>query len=853
MNKNRPTYDELVKKLAEAEELLARLRKNETDAARGEQQFLAMYQDITEQKRAKEALTLQRDFNQSMFDTAQVIILVLEPDGRISTFNPYMEEISGYKLEEVKGKYWFDVFIPKRNRENTRDLFKNAIDNIQTRGNVDVIVTKDGRERAIEWYDKTLKNIRGKVVGLLAVGQDVTERQWEENALIESNERYRSTLDNMIEGCQIIGRGYRYLYLNDSAIKQGRQNKENLLGHTMMEVYPGIENTEMFYFLRQCLEKGIPHRMENEFSFPDGSTGWSELGMQPVPEGVFILSLDITERKQAEARVNRLNLTLRSIRNVNQLLTREKDRDRLIQKVCDSLVEGRSFESAWIVLLDESHKPTVWAATNTSSDFVALIDSFGQENIPHCVQKAFKQKKAVVTEDPNTMCTGCPIRGGTDQIGSMTIRLGIEGNIYGVMCVSMPRNLLSDKDEIALFEEVATDIAFALRDMELGTKNEFLEKERLRTAKLESVGTLAGGIAHDFNNLLAGIIGNIGLAKMSVKPSDAAYEMLDEAEKAGMRARDLTRQLLTFAKGGKPVKTLVNIAKLIEESAVFAMRGSNVKLELSLPDDLWSVEADEGQISQVINNLVINADEAMPSGGILRIKAGNLAMKGAGSLPLPSGNYVYIDVKDTGTGMTQEHLDRIFEPYFTTKQRGSGLGLTTAYSIIKNHGGYIFAESRLNKGSTFHIYLPPSKKTAKGGKKVATVNSGQAGGKVLVMDDEEIIRKMLKNMLSTAGYQVELSDEGNEALEKYTQAMRAQDPFDAVIMDLTIPGGIGGKEAIKKLLEIDPQATVIVSSGYATDPIMSEYKEYGFKEVIAKPYSVQQLRETLSGLLTKRK
>jgi CheY-like chemotaxis protein len=389
--------------------------------------------------------------------------------------------------------------------------------------------------------------------------------------------------------------------------------------------------------------------------------------------------------------------------------------------------------------------------------------------------------------------------------------------------------------------------------MERESEYERLEQERLRAAKLESIGTLAGGIAHDFNNLLTGIMGNIGLVKTSISPSDAAYEMLDEAEKAALRARDLTQQLLTFARGGKPVKKSVEIAEILKESAAFALRGSNVKLELSIPDDLWPIEADEGQINQVINNLIINADEAMPSGGTLKIQAENLTLKKMAIPLLPGGNYVHIDIADTGMGISPEHLERIFEPYFTTKQRGSGLGLTTAYSIVRNHGGIILADSRQNKGSTFQIYLPATKKTMKGDKKMKTVSSGQADGKVLVMDDDEIIRKMLKNMLSMAGYTVELSADGAEALEKYKHAIKTGDPFNAVIMDLTIPGGMGGREAVKKLLEIDPDATVIVSSGYATDPIMSEYKKYGFKAVIAKPYSVKQLQESLSSILTKGK
>ena len=341
--------------------------------------------------------------------------------------------------------------------------------------------------------------------------------------------------------------------------------------------------------------------------------------------------------------------------------------------------------------------------------------------------------------------------------------------------------------------------------------------------------------------------------KTYISPSDPTYEMLNEAEVAAVRARDLTQQLLTFAKGGKPVKKLIGPAEIIKESAEFALRGSKAKLELSFPDDLWPLEADEGQISQVINNIVINADEAMPAGGTIKITAENVALKKSEALPVRGGNYVRIDIKDTGIGISPAHLLRIFEPYFSTKQKGSGLGLTSAYSIVKNHGGIILLESVLNEGSTFHIYLPATKKALKGANKLTVDESGQAGGKVLIMDDEEIIRKMLKNMLGMAGYTVELSSDGAEALEKYEQAKEARDPFNAVIMDLTIPGGMGGREAVKKLLEIDPKATVIVSSGYATDPIMSDYKRYGFKAIIAKPYSVKQLRDLLSRLLAKKK
>ncbi len=385
------------------------------------------------------------------------------------------------------------------------------------------------------------------------------------------------------------------------------------------------------------------------------------------------------------------------------------------------------------------------------------------------------------------------------------------------------------------------------------TERKQMEEERQRVVKLESVGTLAGGIAHDFNNLLTGIMGNIGLAKRYVEPKSQAEDRLLDAEKASLQARDLTQQLLTFARGGAPIKTIVSITKLIPDSATFALRGSNTKCQFSLPDDIWPVEADEGQINQVITNLVINADESMPEGGILNIGAKNRVVKPRTTLPLPEGNYVEITIADHGVGIPQEYLPRIFDPYFTTKQKGGGLGLATAYSIIKNHDGYITAESTPTVGTTFHIYLPASKKPMPKKEKEAAVPPALLGkGRILVMDDEEIIRQLLEAELTNVGYEVELTVDGAEAIEHYRKARESGRPFDAVILDLTVPGGMGGKDVIKKMLELDPGVKAIVSSCYSTDPIMSDFKDYGFSGVVAKPYKLEQLEETLHSLLKKK-
>jgi signal transduction histidine kinase/CheY-like chemotaxis protein len=382
------------------------------------------------------------------------------------------------------------------------------------------------------------------------------------------------------------------------------------------------------------------------------------------------------------------------------------------------------------------------------------------------------------------------------------------------------------------------------------TERKKLEEEQQRIAKLESIGTLAGGIAHDFNNILTVIMGNISLAQRLVEPPDMEIaERLEDAKKASIRARDLTHRLLTFARGGAPIKKTISIAEVIRESATFALRGSNVRCEYSLPDDLLSVEADEGQLNQVFTNLVINAVEAMPIGGTLNISARDMNIRKTSTLPLPKGSYIEITVTDHGAGIFKAHLERIFDPYFTTKQRGSGLGLATTYSIVKNHDGYITVESEMGIGTTFYIYLPASKKPAPVKAEVSREVPITGKGRILVMDDEESILLLLSRMLERAGYQVELAKDGEETIRKYTAAREAGAPFAAVIMDLTIPGGMGGKEAVNKLREIDPEVKAVVSSGYSTDPIMADYRAYGFSGVVAKPYHAGELEKTLRNVL----
>jgi len=377
------------------------------------------------------------------------------------------------------------------------------------------------------------------------------------------------------------------------------------------------------------------------------------------------------------------------------------------------------------------------------------------------------------------------------------------------------------------------------------TEKKRLEEEALRAQKLESLGVLAGGLAHDFNNILTSVMGNISLARSMGHLSEDAQERLSEAETALVRAKDLTFQLLTFAKGGAPVRRPSSITDIIRDSVEFALTGSNVKFEMEATGDLWTADVDPGQFSQVIQNLVINADQSMPGGGAIRIGARNIEVGGGDTAhAVEPGRYVCVTISDDGMGIPKEHLDRIFDPYFTTKQKGSGLGLAVTHSVIVNHGGHISVRSELGRGTSFEVLIPATDGLPE--QSSADETAIEAGsGRILVMDDEEMVRDVAAALLEHSGFEVECVADGAQAIEVYSRARDSGSPFDAVILDLTVPGGMGGKEAIAHLKKMDPDVRAVVSSGYSNDPIMSEYSRHGFKGVAAKPYRPAELTRTI--------
>ncbi|GAB4338431.1 MAG: hypothetical protein Kow0089_10390 [Desulfobulbaceae bacterium] len=425
--------------------------------------------------------------------------------------------------------------------------------------------------------------------------------------------------------------------------------------------------------------------------------------------------------------------------------------------------------------------------------------------------------------------------GRIQYLAEETVLLSRDGSSYDI------------SDSCAAIRDMESRVIGAVLVFRDDTERRRMQEEVLKSEKLKSVGVLAGGIAHDFNNILAAILGNISLVKLRIDPQDDpdSHKLLEGAEKASLRARNLTQQLLTFSKGGEPIKKMESIGEIIKDSADFILSGGKVHCDYVIPDGLWPVNIDAGQMSQVVQNVIINSVHAMPGGGKITVTCENFINEEGSGLPLPASEFVRVSFRDEGPGIPKELLDKVFDPYFTTKEEGSGLGLALTHSIISKHQGYIELKSG-SWGTDFIIYLP----AYPGGEVESHRKKGKAAllpgrARILIMDDEEMVRDIARALLEHLGFEVHTAAEGREAVDLYVSMRESGTPFDAVIMDLTIPGGMGGKEAIRRLREIDPAVKGIVSSGYSNDPVMADYEAHGFSGMVHKPFEIDELLETL--------
>lgn len=565
---------------------------------------------------------------------------------------------------------------------------------------------------------------------------------------------------------------------------------------------------------------------------------WPILDADQQPAGVMMHVTEATQSHQQTGAMNQA-LLISSVRQHELTEVAEKLNAQLRAEMLEreSVQEALREKEAWQRLLMEHVKD--FAIFSLETDGRVKDWNTGAEEAFGFTREEILGRSGAIVFTPEDRSAGIPekemITAARDGC-ALDERWHLRKNGERFFASGTMRPLRDIAGQLLGFVKVARDISERKR----------AEEERLKSSKLESIGVLAGGIAHDFNNLLTAIVGNLYLSKASLDPGHPLYARLAEAEKACFRAQSLTQQLLTFARGGLPVTKTVVLGKLLEEWVLFALHGSNVEADFDVQPDLWPVEADEGQLNQVINNLVINAMQAMAGGGATTITADNIVLGANSGLPLAAGRYVRISVTDQGAGIPKEYLSRIFDPFFTTKSKGSGLGLTTSYAIVQKHRGHLAVESEPGKGTTCLVYLPASIGT------VATSDPGtsvfQGEGRILVMDDEEAVRGVIGDLLRAAGYQVECVGDGTEAVDRYRKALERGEPFDMVILDLTVPGGMGGKDAVEHLLRLDPDVNAIVTSGYSDDPVMAQFRQHGFRARLTKPYEIEALHETLRRL-----
>jgi len=620
----------------------------------------------------------------------------------------------------------------------------------------------------------------------------------------------RSVIDNILDGMITVDDSGVIRSMNPSAEKMFGCRDNEMIGHNLTRL--------------------VPKRYESEHDSKPVVCNWTELMGRT---GGSTLALGRTrkhvtfpvEMSLSEMIIDQQRVYVAMVRDVTerkrfeQQIAAEKESLGVTLRAIGDGVITTDVNGKVIMLNSEAEKLTGWSSKEgigqpLKSVFDVTIDLAAQAKVQKSGYRS--EAQSILLNLPESV--------------TLTSR---DGNERVIEQVASP--IRDNKNEVA-------GVVLVFRDI---TARQRAETERRKAETLEQLGLLAGGIAHDFNNLLTAIIGNISLASVLLPPNDEMAERLDDAKNASLRARDLAQQLLTFARGGTPIKKTASIGKLIQDTVSFSLRGSHNRSEFEFGVDLSSAEIDAGQISQVIANLVVNADQAMPNGGTLHVSCENFSYSATTTPAVPdlaAGDYVRIRIRDEGVGIPAKYMKRIFDPYFTTKPKGSGLGLATAYSIIKNHSGLMTVESEVHVGTTFTIYLPAALDQEMPVEAPRTFTPAMPGtGRVLVVDDEDAIRDLVEFTLTRLGYKVWQAATALEGVNIYREKFEAGERFDAVILDLTLPGGIGGKEALKKLIEIDPTVNAIVSSGYATDATMSRYQDFGFRGVIAKPYEAAEL------------
>ena len=770
--------------------------------------ILSTAQDVTELKKSESVIKQSGKKYRDLVEQINDVVFSIDTQAEITYISPVIKQISGYTPEEMTGKSLFK-FVFSEDLPMLKLLFEERIS-----GKIEPyefrIITKTGENLWVRTSSRQIVK-DNMIIGLQGVLTDISESKLAEEALKESEERFRVAFKTSPDAIYItrIDDGL-IIYINDGFTAWSGYSREDVFGKTSLDLGLWIDKTEWLRLLDKISKEGFVNRFETRFRTKDGRTRIVMLSATIMQirnqKYLFAIARDIDDLKKAEeallAEKERLSITLRSIGEgviAIDLASRVVLMNRIAEELTGWLQDealGKPIKDVFSIVFEDTR--------NACSDLVSNAMRSGETMEPHNDFILISGRGLEKTVN----FTATPIRDAESQIiGSVLVFRDV-----------------SEKRE--------------------------MEEELRKSQKLESIGVLAGGIAHDFNNILSAILANISLAKITMPENRKAETRLEEAEKAVLRAQSLTQQLLTFSKGGAPVKETSDIREILKDTSLFALSGSKTKADFAISDDLSPLDVDKGQISQVINNLIINADQAMPKGGVIKIKAVNIKVGPESSLRLEPGDYVRISISDNGEGIAPENLSKVFDPYFTTRSSGSGLGLATVYSIVKRYKGEIRVESKVGIGTTFTIYLPVSKSAVVQRSETQT-QVIKGNGRILLMDDEAVIRDVAREVLEFLGYEASLAKDGESMLEIFKRANAEGKPFDVVILDLTIPGGPGGKEVVKELTKNDPAIKVIAASGYSNDPVMANYKAYGFNGILPKPFTIKDVGFVLKKVLEK--
>ena len=764
--------------------------------------------DVTARKESEQALRLNEEKFKNFAENLQVMIYTYDSKGKFTYVNRKCVQLAGYSRSEFLQMHFLDIV-----REDYRKL---VLEHAMTRriGQGDgqaydiAVVNKEGQEFWLEISGIRLEG-EGDEVTVLASAVNITDRMKSEEALKESETKFRNLFEQSTDPMLLLDEN-GFFDCNLAAVKGLKaESKEALLIHpagispefqpdgSSSRVKAEIEINKAFTVGTNRFEW-----LHQDFT---GHHFWADVSLTVIPfrnrKILFTVWRDISDIKKLEQLLRdereQLMVTLRSIGDA-VITTDIAGRVVLLNRVAEQLTGWSQKEAAGLMI----------------SEVLELVSG--------------KTREAVV--NPLTQAVN---KGIVLELSEDTVLLSRSGQHFKIADSASP--IRDEKSQIIGGVMVFRDIS----------DRERLQEEVLKFKKLESVGRLAGGIAHDFNNLLTGIMGNLEVASLRLtKDPERARENIAKSIKASHRAADLTQKLLTFAKGGEPIKKTADLGEIIRDSAEFVMSGSNIALEVEVAEDLWAVEVDTGQISQVIQNLVINAVQAMSDGGTISVTVENIQFEVGEMPPLPlsPGAYIRISVKDQGHGIAPGIKQKVFDPFFTTRPEGSGLGLSVIHSIISKHDGHVAISSVPGKFTDFIVFLPALHGHRSNSKKDVIIETHklQSGGRILVMDDEGLICEILSGFLQDQGYDVVTVNDGREAVEAYRQ-----EKFFLVILDLTIPGGLGGRETIKLLREYDPAVKAVVSSGYANDPVMAEYEKYGFCGCLNKPYIFKDLLQLI--------